>query len=201
MAPSLSVHWHEHFYVLHNFFFEFRQWLSRDDRDLNLTRTSNFYCLGALGVGPGARTWPHVLAWLMGSDYSYRAASEQKCLKRHAHSFSLNYWKYWKNGGPRSGVFNPHPPDLSWPSSSYVRSENLNQNRSSRSSSTNLQSSSALQSYRAKFLLTQFLLNAHQAGHCPWKNQKKWEALRTKNFKFRTELQDFWIIASWSITQ
>ena len=31
-----------------------------------LTWTSNFHCFEALGVGPGARTQPHVRAWRMG---------------------------------------------------------------------------------------------------------------------------------------
>ena len=31
-----------------------------------LTLTSDFHCFGALGVRPGARTRPHVLAWHMG---------------------------------------------------------------------------------------------------------------------------------------
>ena len=70
-----------------------------------LTWTSDFNCFGALGVGPGARTW--LLAWRMGRDFSFCRASEQKCLKRLGHCFPLNFRKHWKSNGPSWGFFQP----------------------------------------------------------------------------------------------
>ena len=71
---------------------ESRQW--RITCNLVLTKfNSYFHCFGlkfgALGVLPGARTRPYVLACCMGSDYSYCIALEQKCLKRLCHCFPL----------------------------------------------------------------------------------------------------------------
>ena len=43
------------------------------------------------------------------------------------------------------------------------------------------------------FSFAQFLLNAHQAAHQPWK-------VRTDNFKFRTYVRD-WVLDGWSVTQ
>ena len=70
-----------------------------------LTWTSDFNCFGALGVGPGARTW--LLAWRMGRDFSFCRASEQKCLKRLGHCFPLNFRKHWKSNGPSWRFFQP----------------------------------------------------------------------------------------------
>ena len=64
-----------------------------------------------MGILPGAWTLPHVLAWLLDSDYSYCIALDQRCLKQLGHWFLLNCRKYWKNSGPQWGVFNPHPSD------------------------------------------------------------------------------------------
>ena len=85
---SPSVYWHACFYVaalsnINVIFFP----LNFVSGDLALTGvalstwTSNFNCVGALWVWPVAQTRPHVLAWHMGSDYSYCIALdlEQKC--------------------------------------------------------------------------------------------------------------------------
>ena len=74
----------------------------RTDRDLTLYNSFWLPLFGALGVGQLAQTLPHVRAWLLGSDYSCCIASEQKCLKRFSHYFSLSCWKYWKNSGSGS---------------------------------------------------------------------------------------------------
>ena len=46
------------------FFSWISQWLSHADRVLTLDMS--FHCFGALGIGPGAWTWLHVLAWRIG---------------------------------------------------------------------------------------------------------------------------------------
>ena len=46
--------------------FILRLWQSRADRVLSLTWTSDFHCFGALGVGPGGLTRPHIRTWPMG---------------------------------------------------------------------------------------------------------------------------------------
>ena len=75
MALSPSLYWHSRFCIaVLSMIFSLSNFVSGD---LALTGfkllawTSDYNCFGALGVEPGARTLPHVLAWTMGSDYSY----------------------------------------------------------------------------------------------------------------------------------
>ena len=73
------------------------------------TWTSDFHCLGTLGVRPGASTRPHVRAWSMGDigrDYSNCRASEQKSQNCLAFVFP---WIGWivKNTWKISGTFAP----------------------------------------------------------------------------------------------
>ena len=46
----------------------------------------------------------------MGSDYSFCISSEQKCLKRLGHCFSMICLKYWKDSGQCWGFFSTHSP-------------------------------------------------------------------------------------------
>ena len=105
VALSQSVHWNTLFHVaLLSIFFP--SWISSvvilrwQGFNLTLDRwTSDFHWFEALGAGAGALTGPDVLAWRVGSECSYRVASEQfvpKKSKRLGHCFSLNC-PTWQN--------------------------------------------------------------------------------------------------------
>ena len=77
--------------LYNRFPFEYRQWPTLADRVVALlTWTSDLHCFGALGVGPAARTRPHVRGWRIGNGNSYCITSEQFQLKRLGHRFSSN---------------------------------------------------------------------------------------------------------------
>ena len=81
----------------------FRQWRSRADRvltlNMNIRQYSDFHCFGALGGGPGARTWPHVRAWRIGVIIVI-VEPPKKC---HKSAWPMNCKKYLKKGGNCEG--------------------------------------------------------------------------------------------------
>ena len=64
-----------------------------------IPRIADFHCIGALGVGPGARTRPHVWAWRMGVIIAIvepRSKSNRSALPLFFHELS----KKLENNGP-----------------------------------------------------------------------------------------------------
>ena len=95
--------------ALYNFFFlGFCQLLSCANRASLLTWTADFHCFGALGVVPGARILPHVLAWYMGVIIAIVEPQRKSC-KSAWPLFFLEFSKILENNGPLWGFFKPHP--------------------------------------------------------------------------------------------
>ena len=72
-----------------------------------LTWTSDFHCFGALGVGPWARTRPHVRTWCMSviiEILESQSTSDKRCLAL-VFPWIVENTEY---KGPLWGFFNPH---------------------------------------------------------------------------------------------
>ena len=112
VALSPSVHWHWRFYIaVLSIIFSFLDFVSCYHALTGLqllTWTADFHCFGALGVVPGARILPHVLAWYMGVIIAIVEPQRKSC-KSAWPLFFLEFSKILENNGPLWGFFKPHP--------------------------------------------------------------------------------------------